>query len=342
MNNHLVNHIHHPELVHDSTLHVIRVLSNPARYHSRYRLARLQEEFLKSCPNIKLYTVEAAFGDRHHEVVCKTDPNHLLVRTNTEIWIKENMINLGVRHLLPANWKYVAWIDGDIIWTNKYWGLEAIHQLQHYPVIQPWTDGLDLGPHGNVMSHFKSFGHQDFHQFDLHLRNATNGTKHRAISGVPCSSVPHGDYRRFGHTGFAWACTRLFWENVGGLMDFCILGSADHNMALSCVGAVDFSIHKAMPRGFYERCHDWQRRALMITHKKVGSTHDRIEHLFHGKKKNRFYTERWKILVHYQFDPNKDLMYDSQGLLHLRGKPDLERAIMHYNRSRREDEVYED
>lgn len=50
---------------------------------------------------------------------------------------------------------------------------------------------------------------------------------------APASSMPDCDYRRYGHTGYVWACTRYFWENVGGLMDFCILGSADHNMALA-------------------------------------------------------------------------------------------------------------
>ncbi len=341
MTNHLVNHIKHGELRTDSTLHVVRVISNPVRYHARYRLARMQEEFLETCPNIKLYTVEAAHGDRCHEIVEKLNDRHLLVRTNTEIWIKENMINLGVRHLLPREWKYVAWIDGDVIWNNKMWGLEAIQQLQHYQIIQPWTDALDLGRWGNILNHFKSFGHQDYCQFEMRMANETNGTRHSAKHGTPCSSVPHGDYRRFGHTGFAWACTRRFWENVGGLMDFCILGSADHNMALACVDAVDFSIHKAMPEGFKIKCHEWQERAIRVTHKRVGATHDRLEHFFHGPKKRRYYTERWKILIHFKFDPTKDLMYDDQGLIHLIGKPDLERAIMHYNRSRHEDSVEE-
>ena len=58
---HIVNQIKNPLMQHDKTLHVIRVISNPARYHSRYRLAKKQEEFLKKCLNIKLYTVEATY-----------------------------------------------------------------------------------------------------------------------------------------------------------------------------------------------------------------------------------------------------------------------------------------
>jgi hypothetical protein len=340
---HLVNHIKHGDTIDDTTLHVVRVVSNPVRYHSRYRLAREQEEFLKKCPNIKLYTVEAAFGRRHHEIVEKQSDTSLLIRTSSEIWIKENMINLGVRHLFPRDWKYMAWIDADVIWNDPSWGLEAIQQLQHYQVIQPWTDGLDLGNYGNVLQHFRSFGHQHYLEFDHDLNNAMHGRKPSTVTTgfAPASAMPNLDYRRFGHTGYAWACTRLFWENVNGLMDFCILGSADHNMALAMIGNVDFSINGKMSKAFFDKCHEWQEKALRITHKQVGATHDRLEHAFHGCKKNRFYTERWKILVHFGFDPVKDLMYDDQGVIKLIGKPDLEHAIRHYNRSRREDDISE-
>jgi len=341
---HLVSHIHKShQLHHDNTLHVIRVISNPARYHSRYRLARKQEEFLKTCPNIVLYTVEASFGHRCHELVEKTNPHHLAVKTNSEIWVKENMINLGVKHLLPKDWKYVAWIDGDVIWHNTNWAQEALHALQHYPVIQPWMDGLDLGNHGNVLSHFKSFGFQHYRQFENEFNHAVNKKKPGVIhhKSPPATSMPGVDYRRFGHTGYAWACTRHFWENVGGLMDFCILGSADHNMATAMVGRVEQSIHQGMSDGFKQKCEEWQAKAVRVTHEEVGSTMERLEHFFHGKKINRFYGARWKILIHYKFDPIKDLMYDDQGILVLVGKPKLEQAIRHYIRSRNEDDIAE-
>ena len=40
---------------------------------------------------------------------------HLQLNTNNiPLWHKENMINIGIRKLLPNNWKAVAWIDADI------------------------------------------------------------------------------------------------------------------------------------------------------------------------------------------------------------------------------------
>jgi hypothetical protein len=39
----------------------------------------------------------------------------------------------------------------------------------------------------------------------------------------------------FWHPGFAWACTRKAYDKMEGLYDLSILGSGDHNMALSLI-----------------------------------------------------------------------------------------------------------
>lgn len=321
MNNHLQNHIKHNDLVSDSTLHVIGVITNPIRYHSRYRLYNEWQEAMIKTPNVKVYTVEAAFGDRHHEITTSDNNQNLQVRSKQEIWIKENMINLGVKHLLPQKWKYMAWVDCDVFFRDPNWAIETIHQLQHFPVVQPWQDCLDLGFHGNVFQHFKSFGYQ-------HQRR------------IPKQKWP-GDYYQYAHTGYAWACRRDFYENVQNLMDIGILGSGDHHMAFAMIGEVKDTVHKKMSGSFLRRCNEWQDRAMRITHGEVGFTNGRIEHQFHGPKKRRKYRERWQILIDNKFDPDLDLMYDSQGLLNLVGKPALLQDIHLYNVQRLEDSIEE-
>src|SRR5437868_13011369 len=104
---HLFDHIRDHSLVSDSTLHVIGVISNTERYNSRYRLYRQWIAEMEKTVNVKVYTVEAAYGDRRFEVTERENPQHLQIRTKSEIWLKENMINLGVRHLLGPYWKYM-------------------------------------------------------------------------------------------------------------------------------------------------------------------------------------------------------------------------------------------
>jgi hypothetical protein len=316
---HLANQIQHPELISDNTLHVVGIVTNPVRFHSRYRLAREWLDEMGQTPNVKPYLAEAAFGDRHHEVT-SSQADHLQVRTRGECWIKENLINLGVRTLLPRDWKYVAWIDCDVTFRDPEWAQETLHQLQHWPVVQPWQQCADLGYLGDILQTHNSFGYM--HATDRRIQR---------WSGEPYP---------YGHTGFAWAATRAFWEQTGGLLDFCILGSADHHMAWACIGECDSTIHQGMTPKFFQRIREWQDRATRITHREVGYVPGRIEHFFHGPKRRRYYKERWQILVDHKFDPDVDLVHDPQGVVQLAGnKPDLERALRKYNRSRFEDSI---
>lgn len=317
---HVVDQIRHKDLVHDNTLYVIGVISNPLRYHSRYRLYREWKKEMEETPNVKVVTCEVAFGDRHHEVTDPMNPFDLQLRAHQELWHKENQINLAVR-LLPHNWKYVCWADTDIHFCDKHWAQEALHQLQHYDLIQPWRDCLDLGPFGNVLQHFQSFCY--IHQL-----------------GVRKQTHPSQPYK-YAHSGFAWACTRRFWENTKGLMDRCIVGSADHHQAWASINQVQHSVHGHMPDAFKRYAREWQRDAFHVTQGHLGFVNTRIEHMFHGPKNRRGYRERWQIFIDHQFDPYQDLRYDSQGLLQLVGKPALEEDIRRYFRSRHEDSIEE-
>ena len=181
---HLVNHIHHPELNSDNTLYVVGVLSNSVRVHSRLRIAREWIKAMEETPNVKLVLVELAFGDRKHEVTDSDNPWHLQLRSRQNIWTKESCINLGVARLLPRDWRYMAWIDMDVFFRDPNWALETIHQLQHFPVVQPWSDCADLGPTGNIFQHFRSFGLQ-------HQRR------------IPKQKHPSQKEYQYAHTGFA-------------------------------------------------------------------------------------------------------------------------------------------
>jgi len=325
---HINQQIHHPELVSDNVLHVVGVVSNPVRFHSRYRLAREWLAHMETIPHVKPYLVETAFGDRHHEIA--TDAaNHLKLRSRSETWIKECMVNLGVRYLLPRDWSYVAWVDADVEFRDPNWAQESLHQLQHYAVIQPWQQCLDLGPTGNVLQSHQSFGWiQQSRQNMQRPSEARPGAT--MMDGYP-----------FGHPGFAWAARRDLWEAMGGLLDHCILGSGDHHMAWGFAGDVGASIHKKCTAGYRRRCEAWAARAVRVTHGHVGFCGGRIEHMWHGPKKNRFYQERWQILIDHAYDPDVDLTYDTQGLIQLIGKPGLESALRAYNRSRNEDSIDE-
>jgi hypothetical protein len=320
---HLVDHHKHHELEANNTLYVVGVCSNPARWHSRYRIAREWIKHMVGTPNVHLIVVEGRFGDRHFELTPdEIVYDHLKVNLSSEAWVKESLTNIGLRYAIAVcNAQNLCWTDMDVFFRDEHWAQEALHQLQTYPVIQPWQDCADLGPHGGISRHFRSFGYQH-------------------AKGIKKQTHPSQPYE-YAHTGFSWCCTRGFWENVLGLMDFPILGSADHHMGFAMTGEVDKTIHLGMQPSFFELCREWQQRALQVTQGEVGFSVGRIEHWFHGPKNRRYYRERWQILVDNKFDPKIDLRKDSQGVITLVGKPRLEHAIIKYNRARLEDSIEE-
>lgn len=316
---HLVNHIQHSCLTNDNTLHVVLPITNPMRWHSRYRLFRQCYAELMATANVKVYVVEVAYGDRQFECTEAGNPQHLQLRSKQEIWVKEGMINLAVKRLFPLHWKYMAWLDADISFADPHWAQEALHQLQFFNVIQPWRDCLDLGFHGTVLQHFQSFCYI-----------------HRL--GVPKQKHPTQPYK-YAHTGYAWCCTKVFWEMVGGLMDFAILGSADHHQGFGMVGDVKDTVHKDVHPNFKRLCNEWSERAYRACQGRLGFVPTRISHAFHGPKAKRKYRERWAIPIKHNYDPVTDLTYDEQGLPHLIGKPALLQDCHEYHVARNEDNL---
>lgn len=328
MESHLSNQINNRTLRNEDTLHVVSVCSNPVRYNSRYRLARQFMKEMNETTNVKLYVVESSYGDRHWEITDSSNPNHLQVQTNSEIWNKENLINLGIRYLLPKDWKYCAWLDMDITFRRSDWAIEALHQLQHNPVIQLWTNCIDLSSKSNILQTHSSLGYLQQNGYDV--KNVINKGYYGYSTLYP-SLYPH--------SGYAWAIRRDLCESIGGLMDFCILGSSDYHVAHSFIGNVEQTLGYHLTESYRNRCRLFQSRALRLTHGQVGYIDGVIEHHFHGLKSDRRYNERWKILQKCEFDPDRDLTYDSQGLIQLVNKPELEQLIRQYNRERREDSI---
>ena len=324
-------HSHRPlksEHVED-VLHVIAVVSNPVRYLSRYALYEQFEAHVLKNPAVRLVTVELAFGDRGHEVTDTCQLNHLQLRSSHELWHKENMVNLGMR-LLPRDWKYVAWVDADVEFLSPSWAQETLHQLQHHPVVQMFESAVDLGPRENVIGVHQGFGAQ-------------------LNSGAPMVVTSGNAYGygagpgAFWHPGFAWAARREFIENVGGLIDGAILGSADHHMALGMIGCADRSLPEGIHDNYKAMVMDWQHKALRAGNKDIGHVPGSIVHHWHGPKAKRYYVARWATLIKHEYDPRSDIRYSASGVLELVGnKPQLRDDLRRYFRARDEDSRTED
>lgn len=311
-------------------LHVIAVISNPMRYESRYRLYRAFEKMVADSGAI-LTTVELALRDSHFHVTDHHNPRHVQLRSPSILWHKENMINLGIRHL-PADWEYLAWIDADVAFGRPDWAAETVHLLQTYDVIQMWTHSVDLGPAGQPIANCTSL--------------VTNWLENEAIlqpwdRGKNKPLVRPGFTLNSGgllHTGYAWAARRSTLAELGGLGEIGILGSGDRHMAYAFLGEVERSFPAGIHPTYKQYWREWQVRADAAVAQNVGVMAGTLYHNWHGAKAHRRYQDRWQILVNHQYDWTKDIKHDVQGILtwtHHNRK--LERDVRNYFAVRNED-----
>jgi hypothetical protein len=347
--------------------YVVSVITNPERFKQRPKLFK---EFMARMDKYgaKLYVVEAIFGDRDFEVTDSSNVRHIQLRTTSEIWQKENLINIGISRL-PKDWKYVAWIDGDIDFTSPTWIQDTVHELQHHAVVQMFQSASTLGPKHELLAISNSFMYNYKMQKTLpgtfkdlvpkemppetlfvrhnhvdHIDNEMKRDQNNQNTTVP-SYGDGEDYdfklkKERWHSGYAWAATREAINTMGGLLDFAILGSADWIMAWALLGRVEGCFRKgSYSENFVNLIKEWQERALRL-HKNVGYVPGSVVHYWHGAIVKRGYCTRSKTLMDEKYDPHKHLHRDWQGVIALHNvHAGLRDKIRSYFQSRDEDSI---
>jgi hypothetical protein len=318
---------------------VVTVVSNPVRYKRRYELFH---RFKDMCNNagVNLMVVEQAFGDRPFEVTKRGDPWNLQLRSVDELWVKENLINLGVaqgcRNLPEA--KYVAWIDADCRPARPYgdWFRETYHQLQHYQFVQMWEHIQDLdsdfNPLGPVAPSFMA-------------NYVKYGTPYPKGVGTNIKTYPyHQDGPiSWGSPGLAWAANIEAFNQIGGLPDQAILGAGDWYLAHMLIHTLELPGMKDYSPGYRESWLKIQERCDRWIKKDVGYVSGLVFHDYHGRKVNRKYNTRERILIENKYDPSTDIKYDVYGQLMLETweprQIRLRDQIRAYFRARNEDDI---
>ena len=318
-----------------ATLDVCTMVSNPVRYSSRYRL---YEAFKaqNDGPHVRHWTVEVAYGNRPFAITEPDNPRHLQLRTSSELWHKENALNLLFAHVLrhQPDAEYFAWVDADVTFVRPDWAYETIQQLQHFHVAQMFSHCLDLGPKYEPVGPIRN-------GFVWMYYNEPKPTKISARGSMRTADGEYG-YTRGGywHPGFAWAARRSAICALGRLLDFCIVGSADWHMAACLIGEGEKTLNADLHPSYTRRVLDWQDEALALLKKNIGYVDGLLCHHWHGRKADRHYTDRWKILVDNKYNPDTDLKPDAQGLYSLTDRNiGLRDGIRTYFRSRNEDSI---
>jgi hypothetical protein len=259
---------------------IIACYYNPT--YNPYRLKAFNE-FYNSIKHLNHRIVECVIGDAKPEL----PQTEFITRvsTNTTLWHKESLLN-GIIAKLPAELKYVFWVDADVIFKNKNWMQDAVAQLQKNHVVQLFEYCVHL--------------EQDLLSPDFNLNNAklTCGTANRHPKVWRSFGANHvngtsglDNYDKHGHVGFAWGAKRYILDAMP-LYDKALIGGADHIMAHAAAGQIG---HSCITKSFtddIEAVNKWSETFYKVVQGKLGFVKGDLYHIWHGDVAKRQYLKR--------------------------------------------------
>lgn len=279
------------------TLYVVTVIFNPLQFRSRIKLFNEFKPYIE-WSGAKLLTVEVALNNHEFECTTSINPWDLQLRTTDVLWHKERGINLGIQQLLKndPNAKYIAWIDADVKFSDPHWVNNTILALQHYNVIQLFSQAS-----------FLNYKNEQLWITDSMVKKYLT----KGYSQKPPLPL---EYVSGGHPGLAWAAKRETLEGLGGLIDFCIAGSGDTHMANAFKGDINLFFKQGMSPGFRKALTLWKNRSDKYVKGNIGFIDGMCMHYWHGASDKRGYIKRWDIMLFHQFDPFVDIYTALNGL----------------------------
>ena len=302
----------------EDKLHVIAVISNPCNYAIRYILTKEFIRRMKDEEHVELYVIELAYGDQEYYITDINNKNHLRLRTDENpMWHKENLVNIGIKKLLPNSWKAVAWIDCDLEFENPNWASDTLKILNGCKdIVQLFSHVLFSDVNGDTELILTGMGFQ-------HTKKMKRSTKIKEINS-------------YWHPGFAWACTRQLYEKMGGLYEYAITGDGDMLMASCFLSCYQSALPCDVSDDYKKTLEEFEKKVLNC---RMGYVPGVIKHHYHGSINSRKYDMREQILIKYNYSPTIYLTKNNDGLLVPTNLfPDgLKKCIIEHFRSKNED-----
>ena len=294
---------------------IVSCFLNPQK--SPYRLLAFQKWY-HSIKHLNHRIVECVIGDAEPQL--PDSPYITRIHSDSVLWHKESLINNIVKQL-PDQFKYVFWVDADVLFTNQNWLVEGVEQLKKVKIIQPFeycvhlernqirprfdmdearenvlfakTKGFKPKPKPNDRRIWRSF-----------CSNIARHNEFISHAGPDCNSE---NYDEHGHVGFAWGARRELLEACP-LFDHALVGGADHIVAHAAAGHIP---HKCIANGFGDNIDEviaWSKQFYAeicrgygnrpSPDSVIGYVPGDLYHIWHGDIASRQYLKRVKEFTH--------------------------------------------
>jgi hypothetical protein len=260
---------------------IVSCFFNPQ--NSPYRIKSFNK-FYDSIKHLNHQIIECIIGDAEPQL--EESENIKRVYTDNILWHKEALLNKLISEL-PKKYKYIFWIDADVIFTNLNWVVEGVEQLKVKNIIQPFEYCVHLERDETKPSFYMD------RITESYLPNKINSKVWRSF----CSNYADNSnwqseiYNNHGHVGFAWAAKREILEAVP-LYDKALIGGADHIIAHAAAGQI---AHSCITKSFtdnLEEVNDWSRKFYEVAKGNIGYVKGELYHIWHGDIDKRQYLKR--------------------------------------------------
>jgi len=328
----------------------IIVMWNPRNYSQRVtRFQQTLEHLLNTVAGNTTWVVavELAYGSYPFFLPVSDSLPYSTMRfrlaEDQAMWCKERLINLAIE-ALPCNYRYIAWVDAEVEFTNLQWVDDARRVLNNHHFAQLFERVNFLGPKKEILSVERSIGKQ-LASGRIFAQLAKNN-----------SLLPRQHWAQFWHPGYAWAARKDALLQTNGVLDRTF-GGADKHMAFSLLGAANksFSVPaygrrmgalvkngswvRPVPEAYLGNILKWQSKVKRAEIYGFGVVPGTINHFWHGDIRNRGYSARWKIIYAYLLDPNVVFTRNGDGLdvWSRLARKSLRRIVAHHFAKRNED-----
>ena len=309
---------------------IVSCFFNPQ--NSPYRVKAFKK-FYESIKHLNYRIIECVIGDDDRQLDVYNDPNISVVYTQNVLWHKEALLNKVISEL-PKKYKYVFWVDADVIFTNNDWVVDGVKALQTANIIQPFELCVHLSKDLDKPSFVLPLIE------DNPTPNKYNNSVWRSFCSNYSKNVNWGseDYNTHGHVGFAWAARREVLEACP-LYDRALIGGADHIIAHAAAGQIN---HKCIAKSFTENIdevNEWSRKFYNVVQGKIGYVKGNLYHIWHGDINKRQYLKRIQ-----DFTPTtKEIVHKDKNGLYITKKGDdeyVKKYFQHREVSRNTDDNF--
>lgn len=262
---------------------------------------------------IPFYGVELSLTDKF---VSEKWSNWIKIKVSRKnvCFQKEACINL-IEKFIPEEYKKIAWIDPDLLFSNEDWYEEASEQLNKNNVVQLFSSYMATDKFGRLFYEIPSI----------------------VAAGGPSGKRVNDSHA--GQPGAAWAAKRDMWLN-GGLYPLSVMGGGDAAFVYTIYNEVSPKNILAMSGLFdvenLKQYSEWKSAIVPYVNKKIANIDGQIRHEWHGDNIKRQYGTRYDILKNIDF--SKSIKLNRTGLIEIDNVDcSVYDKILEYFKNREED-----